>query len=227
MNKFEDVLKSSVNGSYCVYIIFIADVPANLLTWLLSSLKSISANFISFLSLCFIASASLFVISEDLFLSSILFYIGFILDFVDGKVARLKKTSSFYGKKIDIFVDRIGFTIMVLSYLYYLQTNQFFLEISILLLYSFLFYLFDIFQLTDEILKMKSKNYLKENYQNYSPDKYLDILSKTRKWFPSRLLTIVFLFSLAPITNFFSVYLFCLIILFARFLRVLKYFFSI
>ena len=124
-----------------------------------------------------------------------------------------------------MFVDRIGFTLISLVYLVYFYKNDSLSEAWLLILYCFIFYLYDIFQLTDNLTKLDSISNGKKEIKVYSPDKYFDIFNDLKRWIPSRLLTIIFMFSLAPLTSFHFVYSFCLIILIIRFSRVLYNYF--
>ena len=226
MNNFKDILKNSVNGSYCVYILLIADIPANLISLGVSYFNRITANIITLSSFSLNLLSASFAINGDFFISSILFYAGFLLDFVDGKIARLRNEASSFGKKLDMFVDRFGFMLISLAYLYYFLSNGIYFEAWILILYSFIFFLYDIFQLTDNLSKDSSYSDNKRRIADYSPDKYLDIIKSFKRWFPSRLLTIFLMFSIAPITNFSVVYSFCLFVLLIRFSRIMIIYFK-
>ena len=114
MNNFKDILKNSVNGSYCVYILLIADTPANLISLGVSYFNRITANIITLSSFSLSLLSASFAINGDFFISSILFYASFLLDFVDGKIARLRNEASSFGKKLDMFVDRFGFMLISL-----------------------------------------------------------------------------------------------------------------
>ncbi len=58
----------------------------------------------------FLAFASIFLIfSGNLFLASLLLIVCVILDFLDGKVARLMNQASDFGKQIDSLVDVLCF----------------------------------------------------------------------------------------------------------------------
>ena len=51
------------------------------------------------------------LIKSDLILCSWLILIGVLLDFLDGKIARLLKVDSEYGKQLDSFADMVTFGI--------------------------------------------------------------------------------------------------------------------
>ena len=51
------------------------------------------------------------LIKDDLILCSYLIYIGILLDFLDGKIARFLKVDSEYGKQLDSFADMVTFGI--------------------------------------------------------------------------------------------------------------------
>ena len=73
---------------------------------IVSNFTKISANFITFFGAFLALIAVYFVLTQSIFYAAVFFYCSYICDFLDGKIARLRKTSSHFGKKLDLpFID--------------------------------------------------------------------------------------------------------------------------
>jgi len=86
----------------------------------------ITPNIISLLSLLFgLASAYAYFYGYVLF-GGILYFISYIFDATDGKVARIKKTGKVYGAWMDLFIDRVNLVLIstAISYNYFATTNN-------------------------------------------------------------------------------------------------------
>ncbi|GEM_PF-1091780 len=81
------------------------------LTWLIANFTKLSPNAVTVLSFLFaLVSAYLFYRGETLFLvaGAFVYEFGFILDTVDGKLARLTGKSSTTGAFLDVYLDNIS-----------------------------------------------------------------------------------------------------------------------
>ncbi|MBN1571813.1 MAG: CDP-alcohol phosphatidyltransferase family protein [Deltaproteobacteria bacterium] len=81
------------------------------LTWLIANFTRLSPNAVTFFSFLFaLVSAYLFYRGERLFLvaGAVVYEFGFILDTVDGKLARLTGKSSTAGAFLDVYLDNIS-----------------------------------------------------------------------------------------------------------------------
>ena len=60
--------------------------------------------------------AGYFIINGDLIFGTSAYFIAYIFDAIDGKVARIKGLSSSFGMWFDIAIDRINIIILLVSY---------------------------------------------------------------------------------------------------------------
>ncbi len=108
-------------------------------TYLFEKLK-ISPNATTVMSLCFsLLAAYLFFLGDIslFFLASLIFNFGFILDHVDGNLARIYKTSSQFGKFLDGSCNILGDTLVLfaIGFGYFKITTQiFWVELSFVIL---------------------------------------------------------------------------------------------
>ena len=121
----------------------------------------ISANFTTFFSfICIIYSSYLFS-TGFLKCASIIYFISFILDFVDGNIARYYNKSNYFGKFIDGLVDSflylifiaIGFNINSAQSDY----NKLFFFLSLAISFQILFYYYFNIRINYFNLEIKSK----------------------------------------------------------------------
>jgi len=91
--------------------------------------------------------------------------IFFILDFTDGKIARIKKLNSNFGRKLDFIIDRLIFCIYsIFFYFYQLEINN---ELNYyLLIYVLVYFSKDCFEITSARKKVKEKK-VNNNIFNY------------------------------------------------------------
>ncbi|MFH1770949.1 MAG: CDP-alcohol phosphatidyltransferase family protein [archaeon] len=68
----------------------------------------LTPNMVSLISFLVTLLASYFIVIDKLILGGILVWIGLVLDFSDGEVARLRNMQSEFGAWFDAFLDRIG-----------------------------------------------------------------------------------------------------------------------
>jgi hypothetical protein len=86
----------------------------------------ITPNIISLLSIFFgIYSAYNYTVG-NVFLGGLLYFISYIFDATDGKVARITQTGKPYGAWLDICIDRLNlvFITTAIAYNYYINTND-------------------------------------------------------------------------------------------------------
>lgn len=123
----------------------------------------VSPNMLTTLSI-FIAffSAYLFF-NDDLILGAIIFYCSFFIDCLDGKVARLKNTSSDFGQKYDQFSDMFNKFLIFISLVY----SQFVLEGQVFL-GVLLFFLYYLNHLVHKFLLKKTGGYQNRKLSSFS-----------------------------------------------------------
>lgn len=121
------LIKTSAKKRDGWWTVLIVDRVAFPLTWLIANFTNITPNQITFLSTSLgIASAFFFIQPGNklLVVGLATFALSHLLDCVDGKLARLKKTESEIGGYIDVIKDRI---IIILN-LFALSIRNYFLE---------------------------------------------------------------------------------------------------
>ena len=225
---FKEVIKSSITGTHCTYAKIGVDVPSLFICYLNINYANLSANFISYVGLLLALISGYFVITEEINLAAAFFYFSFLCDFCDGKTSRLQKSSSHYGKKLDMAIDRLIFCTLTITYLIYLNNNNFLAEFYVLLIFSMIFLTYDVLELTlsivgyrDTIDKIKLSDdelrKLRKTNEILSDQKYFQSLFLIKTWVPSRVACVGFIFILAPLLSFTYIYLIALISLLIRF----------
>jgi len=203
-----------------IYATFIADLPSLLFVLVNKNFLNLSANFYSLFSLFLGLLASFFVIFENIKIAILFFYFSLIFDFVDGKVARLQKTSSIQGKRIDIMVDRTIFVFLSFSYLYYLFDNKYSSLIFFLFLGAiFIFLLHDTLNQLNLLVNITKQNNSKVNAPIIK--KTLSVkISSAKSWIPRNISIFILLFMVLPYFNFnLNILLLLLFIIFGHFLK--------
>ncbi len=230
--KFSDIIKSSIIGTHCIYVKLFVDVPGILLAFIVSNFTKISANFITFFGAFLALIAVYFVLTQSIFYAAVFFYCSYICDFLDGKIARLRKTSSHFGKKLDLAFDRLIFISLSLSYLYYFDKNDMSVELLLLAFYALLFLIYDVLELTSSIVEYRTildnpnYTYTKNNLHPRETYGYFEGLTSIKSWIPSRVGTLGFVFVLAPIVTFKVFYLIALFAILIRLVNFLLSYFS-
>ena len=203
------------------------------------------ANFITGLGVIFALLSAVSVCFGDLLIASLLFYCSFVLDFVDGKVARLRKSSSHLGKKLDLACDRFIFVTMTLVYLYYFENNEMQLEKSLLAAFAIIFLLLDVLESVDSMVWQREiiENLLAgrsvdSNFgintfradstkaSGLNVKSYFATLFSVKKWFPSKLSLTAVIFIAAPLICFEFFYILAATVLLIRMLWFLSYYFA-
>jgi hypothetical protein len=107
-----------------VFLLKYLTVP---LVYLMVNFTNITPNFISIISLIFGISSAFFYFTGDLFFGCLLYFIAYIFDATDGKVARIKGNGTAYGFWVDTFIDRFNLVIIssAISYNFFVTYNDF------------------------------------------------------------------------------------------------------
>jgi len=142
----QDVKKSTPvpEDGYPTSVIFI-NLFAHRLTLLIANYTNFSPNAVTYIHLVFnLLAAVCFFDGTTLFtmIGAILFIISAILDYCDGKLARLTSRVSNKGAALDVFIDTIGKGILVVSLTYGLFRtigNIIYLLTGMILLFIYLF----------------------------------------------------------------------------------------
>ena len=125
-------------------------------------------------------------------------------------------------------IDRLIFCTLTITYLIYLNNNNFLAEFYVLLIFSMIFLTYDVLELTlsivgyrDTIDKIKLSDdelrKLRKTNEILSDQKYFQSLFLIKTWVPSRVACVGFIFILAPLLSFTYIYLIALISLLIRF----------
>lgn len=96
------------------------------LVYLMVNYTKITPNIISLLSITFgVCSAYSYTVGDTL-LGGLMYFISYIFDATDGKVARITKTGKPYGAWLDICIDRVNLVLITtaIAYNYYTNTND-------------------------------------------------------------------------------------------------------
>lgn len=228
---FKDVLKSSVIGSHCVYVKILTDIPALGLSYLIVNFTKLSANIVTYTGAIFAIISAAYVLNDNLILASIFFYMSFMCDFLDGRIARIKKTASSFGKKLDLAFDRLIFCTLILVYLHYFEINDMHTEQILLILFAMIFLVYDVLETTASLVNYRDiLEKIKSGKQYLDPIKpenetYFYAFKSIKRWIPSRVGSIAFIFFLAPAVNFIFFYFIALIAISIRLLWFMtKYF---
>lgn len=96
------------------------------LVYIMVNYTKITPNIISLLSISFGVYSAYNYMTENLFLGGLMYFISYIFDAVDGKVARITKTGKPYGAWLDICIDRLNLVLITtaIAYNYYTNTND-------------------------------------------------------------------------------------------------------
>ena len=107
------------------------------LVYLMVKFTNITPNIISIISLILGILSAFFYFNGDLFAGGLLYFISYIFDATDGKVARIKGNGSAYGAWFDIAIDRLNLVIIssAISYtLFIAHDNLLFMVLNSLFL---------------------------------------------------------------------------------------------
>lgn len=112
--------------------VFVFSIITKPLTFAVVNFTQITPNHISLLSLSFGLGSAYCIAVGNIHLGVLLYFISYVFDAIDGKVARIKKNGKVYGGWMDILIDRINLTLIssAISLNYYNNTQ----DVSIFLL---------------------------------------------------------------------------------------------
>ncbi len=216
---FSLVKKSFHNQEPWFNVLFLKIITIPL-TYLIVNFTKITPNIISVLSLIFGILSAYFYFSGNVLLGGIIYFISYIFDAIDGKVARIIKTGKPYGEWMDIAIDRLNLTLIStgIAYNYFLISEDF----KLLLLNSFFLGL--------TFIGSESRYHI-DIYKLKNPTKEVDIdfTSKYNKWCKKRglikepiSLVEIFLFYLIIAPQFNIELYSCIIVILFLALRIFK-----
>jgi len=123
------------------------------------------------------------IVFNNLSVLIVSYYMFFILDYVDGKVARARGGGTPEGKRIDIIVDRTVFSFFILGMAYFNYVNDQYLEIMLVLSYSVVYSYIDILEYSS-IIMLHSKD-KKTVIYNDRPE-FFSAFKRIKYWIPTR-----------------------------------------
>ncbi len=183
------------------------------LTWLVANFTKLSPNAVTVLSFLFsLISAYLFYLGEPVYLvmGAFVYEFGFILDTVDGKLARLTGKISTTGALLDVYLDNIR----VFANLFALVIGQYQLLGESKYLIIGLCYLFVHFlQILSKymVLYYLGTNYKQDFYSGETKNTQEGLFAAIKSFFDKRKLNMVlfstvegeaFIFFIGPLTGF-------------------------
>jgi len=108
----KEIQRKSLKPTDCWMTVLLLDPIAIRLVWLVANFTKLSPNQITVLQLPLVLTGSFFFFGGThfyLFLGAIMIWIAYLLDCVDGKLARLKGMESAVGKRLDGLISEIIF----------------------------------------------------------------------------------------------------------------------
>ena len=127
-----------------VSVMFI-EIFARRLTLLIANYTNFSPNTVTYIHLFFYLLAALCFFNGTtafIMLGAMLYMTSTVLDYSDGKLARLTSRTSIKGKALDVFIDTIGKGILVISLTYGLfrtTGNVIYILVGLVILFTYLF----------------------------------------------------------------------------------------
>jgi len=204
-----DIVDSSVQGMHCVYAKLIVDIPAMLVSYFVVNFTKITADTITYMGAMFAAISAFYVFSDNTAAAALWFYFAFVCDFMDGKIARMRKTSSHFGKKLDLAFDRLIFCGLTLTYVYYFETTGMHQEKMLLIIYAMVFLTHDVLELTSSLVWYRNAvdelgrgNKVNFKIHDEEETSYLGSLKSIKTWIPSRVGSVGIVFIVAPLLSF-------------------------
>lgn len=213
--KINNIIDASNTGMQCVYSKTIADIPGIFITYLLVKYTNLSANFITWFSIIFAIISGYNALNGNIFYAAIFFYCSYLCDFIDGKLSRVTNTSSIKGKVLDLFADRLNLFIVGLSFISNFLYNGIIVEAILLCIFMLLFLIYDVFELSFALIK--SRNDVNNKTVKKKRVKYFQEYGEIRKWVPSRVGLIMFIFFLAPLFSYMFFYIISILVILLRF----------
>ena len=127
-----------------ISVLFI-EIFAKRLTLLIANYTNFSPNTVTYIHLFFYLLAALCFFNGTtafIMLGAMLYMTSTVLDYSDGKLARLTSRTSIKGKALDVFIDTIGKGILVISLTYGLfrtTGNVIYILVGLVILFIYLF----------------------------------------------------------------------------------------
>ena len=228
--KFRDVAAASVQGMLCIYAKTLVDYPGIIISYFIVNFTKISANTITYMGAVFAVISMGYVFFENINSAALFFYLAFVCDFMDGKVARIRKTASHFGKKIDLAFDRIIFICLVMMYLNYFEIMGMHQEQMLLMAYAMIFLTYDVLELTSSLVfsrilidQLGKGDKINQKKKNEIVNPFINSL---KKWIPSRVGSVGIVFIAAPLISFKILYFIGLIAVTIRFIWLLRSYFK-
>lgn len=106
------------------------------IVWVFVNFTNFNPNFISILSFVFFIASALFFLKSFFLLGSLCYLIRYILDRVDGKMARLKNKTSKMGMCLDNYTGYIGTVMCTIALIYPLNKTIIMFLIPLLVIMS-------------------------------------------------------------------------------------------
>jgi phosphatidylglycerophosphate synthase len=106
-----------------VFLLKYITVP---LVYLMVNFTKITPNIVSLLSILFGIYSAYLYFTGDVIMAGAMYFVSYIFDATDGKVARITKTGKPYGAWLDICIDRINLVLIstAIAYNYYTLTSD-------------------------------------------------------------------------------------------------------
>lgn len=202
-NLWEDLIFLGTNHKNDNISKLIAEPVALPLAYLFLQRPRITPNIITMISLLLGMLSAAFIWRGLVIHSAVFYYLTYALDFVDGKIARIKGDLSAFGMKLDYRVDRAVFLMLAISYIGMFGHNRLVKELLMFTIYVALFTYLDIIYFTSYIYKHMITRQIPELSEPTRQTR-LNIFSPWRNiscWNPTSLTTLPLVFILAPITG--------------------------
>ncbi|MDA2921960.1 CDP-alcohol phosphatidyltransferase family protein [Patescibacteria group bacterium AH-259-L07] len=174
------------------------------ISYLLVRYTNILPNTITILSLVFGLFAALFNFFSIPYWPALLFYIAYLLDFVDGKMARTLGTTSAFGKRFDILVDRLIFSALSLSYIYIFLSSERSTELFLFSSYIFLFFYIDIIEYSGKIFRYMKGEEISQPGKNTDRTAWYKTFTDLKLWIPKRTTTLPIVFVFSPLFGYYQ-----------------------
>ena len=118
------------------YFNIILNPLINRLAWLIINFTNFSPNFVTILSFVFLIGSAVFFFKGLFLFGSLCYLMRYILDYIDGKVARLKNKSSKLGMYLDNVTGYIGTAIIPIALIYPMDKTIILFLIPLLIIMS-------------------------------------------------------------------------------------------
>jgi|TARA_B110000977_G_scaffold185281_1_gene249946 phosphatidylglycerophosphate synthase len=113
-----NLIKNSLHSQEPWINVFLLKYITFPLVYLMVNYTKITPNIISLLSIIFGLFSAYNYMLGDVILGGVMYFVSYIFDATDGKVARIKETGKPYGAWLDICIDRFNLIIITTSIAY-------------------------------------------------------------------------------------------------------------